>query len=90
MISWDFVQVTKCICICVDAAQYHGTSAYICAAEWADQGVSEGLVRAKSDRHRGVEVHISADRHKLQLNHQAATAKGKVGNIIFGESMQCL
>ena len=51
------------------------------------KGVSEGLVRAKSDRHRGVEVHISADRHKLQLNHQAATATGKVGNIIFGESM---
>ena len=50
------------------------------------KGVSEGLVRAKSDRHRGVEVHISADRHKLQLNHQAATAKGKVGDNIFGES----
>ena len=43
------------------------------------KGVSEGLVRAKSDRHRGVEVHISAGRHKLQLNHLAATATGKVG-----------
>ena len=47
----------------VEAAQYDGTSAYICAAEWPEQGVSEGLVRAKSDqRHMGVEAHISADR----------------------------
>ena len=38
-------------CICVEAAQYDGTSAYICPAEWAEQGVCEGLVRSKNDQY---------------------------------------